>query len=883
MHTGEHLLHYRVLDKLGEGGMGEVWRARDTTLDRDVAIKVLPPMVATDPDRLARFDREAKVLASLNHPNIAAIHGLHENDGQRFLAMELVPGEDMAQRLARGPMPLDEALACAAKVADALEYAHERGIVHRDLKPANIKLTPDGGVKVLDFGLAKAMDASGSGAAEATPYNSPTMTSPAMTAMGIILGTAAYMAPEQARGRPVDKRADIWAFGVVLHEMLTGRALFAGETVSDVLAAVLTREVDWAKLPDATPTRVRRLLRRCLTRDLRERLHDIADARLELSDDDEDAPARVTPLPAGITSRLRLIVPWILTVAAIGVAGALWMGTRDTIPTQRVMASLLPPDGATFVVGSGFAVSPDGSALVFGARTATGVSTLWLRSLADGSMRPLAGTENGLSPFWAPDSRRIGFFADHKLKKVAIDSAVVEVLTEAPGERCGGTWNQQGVIVFASQSGLARVPASGGAAEMIGIKDDGDVERLFPSFLPDGSAFLYLSRSYSDSEPMGELRVGFLDNREHKVVLRSNSKGEFWPAGELLWWQDGNVRAQAFDVERFQVTGESRLVQAGVQFDPRNGFGMFSVARNGMLVHRTGGLASGDELARIDRAGRDLGPIAPPGNFYVPRLSPDGSMVAVDRSDEANAGDIWVYDIERGTGTRLTTAPQDETYPIWSLDGRRVAFQSMQASGQFAIHERSARGGNDETVVLAGPGQGGQPHDWLADGSLLLSLGASGETLKDLGIYSPKTRDTRPYLTTPSFKRSARASRDGRFVAYDSDETSRREVYIQTFPDPGERWRVSRDGGGNPIWRSDGREIYYIDQQSNIVAVPVAVTGNAITLGTPRKLFQVELKENGNTLYDTLDGQVFLVSRRVGAIDTTALTLSMNTLSRDRD
>jgi Tol biopolymer transport system component len=863
--------------------MGEVWRAEDTNLGREVALKVLPEEVASDPDRLSRFEREARLLASLNHPNIATLFGLEKLSGQHVLVMELVEGEGLDEKIARGPLAIDDATTISLQLADALEAAHEQGIVHRDLKPANIRIRPDGTVKVLDFGLAKAWQADDK---DDSLSQSPTMTRHA-TVEGVILGTASYMSPEQARGQSVDKRADIWAFGVVLWQMLTGRRLFDGDTVSDILASVLKEDPDLDALPADTPSPVRRLIRRCLQKDPKNRLHDIADARLELREDTGDDSGRheaIRPVRPGFA---RTTLPWL--AAAVAVATAVWAligssGSEDH--RRRVIAKIPPPAGTEFLVSGGLAVSPDGAEVVYGARDSSGNNVLWLQSLEDGTSRPIVGTDGGRHPFWSPDGRSIGFFADSKLKKLSLENGVVEALADA-SERSGGTWSPRGVIVAVRRDGIIRLPASGGAEEILSGVTEDNLEYLFPSFLPDGNHFLYLVRNYSSTAEKHELRVGSLDGGPAKVILATNSNGIYSPSGDLLWWQDGHLRAQGFDAERLELMGESRLFQPEVLFDPRIVLGVFSVASDGTLVYRSGGIVAGDQLALVDRDGSDLGAIGDPGNFYHPRLSPDGSMVAVDQSDTTNRGDIWIYDVERGSGTRLTSAPQDESLPIWSPDGRQMAFCSTREIKHIAVHIRSLSGSDDERVLYGSQSHAAMPWSWSAAGKIVIEYSEiDGQDIGDLGVFSMEDEEFSPNITGQFSERHGVISPNGDLIAYDSDETGRPEIYVQTFPDPVDRWRVSTDGGAGPLWRRDGRELYFLTDDSILHAVSVRDTGDGspIHLGSPEPLFTANFKAgNHRQPYDTIDGRTFLVNRLVGDSESSPLTLVVNAFAARED
>jgi eukaryotic-like serine/threonine-protein kinase len=875
---GSRIGSYEVSTLLGRGGMGEVWRATDSSLGRDVAIKVLPDEFTKDAERLARFEREARVLASLDHPNVAPIFGLETIDGERFLVMQLAEGEDLSERMSRGAIPPDEAIAIALQIADGLDAAHAKGIIHRDLKPANIKLDENGKVRILDFGLAKAMELE---EGDSDLSNSPTMVR-AATHAGVILGTAAYMSPEQARGKRVDKRADIWAFGVVLWEMLTGRRLFSGDTVSDTLAAVLKEEADLDALPAGTPASVRRVIRRCLEKHPKDRLHDIADARIELMDvEDSISSGPLIALPR--QSVAMKVLPWVVAALAVGFGAWAWLGTRGSADApRRIVAKIPPPPGASFLVSGGFAISPDGSLVVFSARNDAGTEQLWLQSLADGSVRPIAGTEKGKYPFWSPDSRALGFVDDASVKRVSLAGDVVETLAPRMG-RSSGAWSSKGVIVFVDRRGMYRVAAGGGDVQRIVAGDapavDASEEYVFPSFLPDGSRFVYLARDYADAEAKHELRVGSLDGGPHKMIIRGNANAVYAPTGELVWWQDGNLRAQPFDLERLELTGESRLVRAGVQFDPRVGLSMFSVARDGTVVLREGGVVAGDELVRVDRSGQNLGSIGPAGNFYHPRLSPDGTMVAVDQSDETNRGDIWLYDVARGTGTRLTSAPEDESLPLWSPDGRQIAFASVRDARLGAVHVRSLRGVDDERVLFEL--RDVSPLSWSVNGAILASRSDEAESGLDLSVYSIAEDTLRAGPATRFNETNGAFSPDGRFLAYDSDETGAHEVYVQRYPDPVDRWRVSAGGGRGPFWRSDGRELYYVRGGSELVAVAVrpSADGSSLAFGEPVLLFSIAMKESRIRQADTRDGRTFVVNRSVGDADATPLTLVVGGLA----
>jgi Tol biopolymer transport system component len=889
MKTGQQLLHYRLIEKIGEGGMGVVWKALDRSLDREVAIKVLPDALAQDAERLSRFEREAKLLASLDHPNIATVYGLHESpppgSGQastRFIAMEYIPGEDLAQRLARGPLSTDDALSTAQCIAEALEVAHDSGVVHRDLKPANIKLTSDGKVKVLDFGLAKAFEAgaaSGSGG-PASLSLSPTMTS-AGTVAGMILGTASYMSPEQAKGKSVDRRADIWAFGVVLAEMLTGTKMFDAETVSEVLAKVLMTEISLDTLPSTTPAPVRRLLGRCLERDPRRRLRDIGEARVLLEDVASGAldAVEATATPVATTTR-RGWLPWAVALIAVVAAFAVWKTTtsrRNDARKPRIATSILAPPDTVFDLGRGMALSPDGTRLVFPARDAEGVRQLWIRYLDRTEAHGLVGTEDGDAPFWSPDGRHVGFFAGKKVKKLEVATGVIETLDDTPHVQ-GGAWGRGGSIVTAgfSNDGLRLIPATGGPAVPLDTHAMSGVESpMWPAFLPDGQHFIYMVRIYSSDEQTGEIRLGSLDGSESRVLLRANSNAVYAEPGYLLWWDDGNLRAQRFDADRLALDGESVVLIPNVRLRQETGRMLVTVSQNGFLVYQEGGERKGDELVLVDREGNEIQKIGDSGSYYGPRLSPDGRQVVVDSSDEANKGDIWILDVARGSGTRVSFFSEDDTRPRWSPDGRRVVFTSVSDSEHFGLWVWDSRGGSAARKLVSDPDGSVRATDWVSNDLLLIDRDVGGQ--RDLYVYSVTDDELRPWATTPYDEMTATASPDGRFAAYVSEETGRSEIWVQTFPEPGRRWRVSVNGGKWPCWGANASEVFYVAPDNRLMAVPIEWRedeGQRVPdLGTPQPLFRVDSKLHSDRQYDTLDGQRFLINRidRTGAADPLTL------------
>ena len=633
---GTHLGPYEVVAPLGAGGMGEVYRARDTKLKRDVALKILPEAFRLDAERLARFKREAQMLASLNHPNIAAIYGFEESDGVQALVLELVEGPTLADRIAQGPIPLDEALPIAKQIAEAVEAAHEQGIIHRDLKPANVKVRGDGTVKILDFGLAKALEPAGMAlqSGPSTLTQSPTITTPAMTQMGVILGTAAYISPEQAKGRPADKRSDIWAFGCVLYETLTGRRAFDGTSTSEVMAKVIEREPDFGALPATTPLSIRRLLHRCFEKDPKDRLRDIGDARFELKETVAKERRDVAEIAPTKHSYLR---PGAIAVAiiVITIVGGMLVMSRVRPPSVEAglrQFVMLPPEGTAF--GGGvidrtppFAISPDGLRLAFVATDGSGHRLLWVRPLSSLNAAPLGGTEGATEPFWSPDGSLLAFFAGGKLKKVNVAGGAPVSLADAP-TGSGGTWSRDGVIVFApsTQSGLLRISEAGGTPTPVTrLSPSGDFGHVYPQFLPDGRHFLYLVRATPSRKG---IYVGLLGSPDSKRIVEAREKARYAPPGYLLFLRDGRLMAQAFDASRLELSGDAVPVAESVAFISTDGRASYDVSDSGALVYRANGLLAASQPVWVDRSGKTIENVGEPGDYQTASLSPDRSRMA---------------------------------------------------------------------------------------------------------------------------------------------------------------------------------------------------------------------------------------------------------------
>jgi Tol biopolymer transport system component len=880
LQPGTRLGPYEILSALGAGGMGEVYRARDTKLNRDVAIKVLPELFLLDADRLARFRREAQVLASLNHPNIAAIHGFEETGGLQALVLELVEGPTLADVIAqvasgsgRLGISLDDALPIARQVAEALEAAHDQGIVHRDLKPANVKVRPDGTVKVLDFGLAKALE-SDIGSTSATM--SPTLTSPMATRTGVILGTAAYMAPEQARGKPVDKRADLWAFGCVLYELLTGRRAFAGDEISDVLAEVLKSDPDWRALPLDTPPAIHRLLRRCLAKDRKARLSDAAVARLEI-DEALAAPAADTAPTGAVVppaSRTRERLAWIsVAVLALVAVAALARAFRP-VPTAAEMRFEITTPPTTSPVS--LAISPDGQKVAFVA-TVDGQTRLWLRSFDATSAHAFAGTESALHPFWSPDGRSIGFFADGKLKRINVDGSVLQAIAGAPNGT-GGTWNRDNVIVFAPNGAgtLFRVSATGGEPVAVTQAETGQpTSHSFPQFLPDDRHFLYRARA-------NRIYVGQLDGGEPRHLLDADSGAMYSATGHLLFVRQGTLFAQSFDPARLSLTGNPIPLAERIAVDPNGGQPALSTSAAGPILYRTGTGSIERQLIWFDRSGKDLSRIGDPDAAVPadPSLSPDGRSLAESRNVNGR-NDIWLVDLERAEFNRFTS--DGSIFPVWSPDGRRIAYNRNRAGSGLDLYRRPIAGAEGEELLLGTP-QLKTPMDWSSDEHFLLYRVTDPETNFDLwALPLQGGRKPIPIARTSFSEREGQFSPDGKWVAYQSDESGRSEIYVQSFPEPSNKWRISTNGGAQVRWRRDGKEVFYIGLDDRLMAVSIQLSAGAPpTIGMPAPLFASHI---GGAIQPTVrrhqyvvspDGQRFLMSTILDAATASPITVLLN-------
>jgi Tol biopolymer transport system component len=880
---GARVGSYEVIAPIGRGGMGEVYRARDSRLDRDVALKALPEGVSEDPERLLRFEREARLLAAINHPNIAAIYGLEEHLGARLLVMELVEGQTLSERLVAGALPVEEALAVAGGIASGLEAAHEAGIIHRDLKPSNVKIRPDGAVKVLDLGLARVAE---SHAAAVDSSLSPTITTPA-THAGVVLGTAAYMSPEQARGKPLDKRTDIFSFGCVLFECLTGLQAFSGETVSDTLSAILRAEPDWSALPPQTPSRVRELLRRCLQKDPKQRLHDIADARIEI--EEARAAARsgaVWPAePVAATPRGRF--GWLAGGALLGamLAAVATLLLRQGVPPKtapEVVRAVLPfaPAERVGVNRPAVAISPDGRTVVF-----QGIAkrpALYRRSLSGGQAELIRGTEGGSSPFFSPDGQWIGFFTRNELKKVPISGGNAVSLSPLPPINAGGSWGEDGKIILTRKvnGGLDVVSETGGDLRPLTELDRarGEHAHLFPQVLPDPGGILFTLRRGRDYADTAASSVAVLDpaTGSRKIVVEGASYARYG-AGRLVFVRGGSVFSAPFDVARRSLKGPDVALSENVMVHVALGFGTFDLSPGGTLVYLDGPpkLPPTTTVVSIDRTGKEKPLPLPQGEYTSPRFSPDGGRLALSRF-EGIRGTIVVYDRARNIVTTLTPGPDSHFIEIWSPDGRRLAF-SRFGDAMPTLSVRNADG-SGEVEPLTVPSLDAQfANSWSPDGKTVLytvaytaDRAAKRKMLStDLWLVSPgDPRSAHPWFESGFRETAGTFSPDGRWIAYVSDESGTKEVYLRPFPGPGAAVKVSNGFAIEPLWSRNGRELYYRtgDGASQFTAVAIRTTPD-LAISAPRLLFSSELdvggQEDRHREYDvTGDGQ-FVAQRYV--------------------
>jgi serine/threonine-protein kinase len=879
----ESLGPFRILEKLGEGGMGEVYRATDTVLKRQVALKVLPPDVASDPDRVARFQREAEVLASLNHPHIAQLYGLERSTGTLALVMELVEGPTLADRIASGPIPVDEALPIARQIADALEAAHEQGIVHRDLKPANIKVRDDGTVKVLDFGLAKAMDSNaGAGSNQPALTTSPTTTSPAlMTGVGTLLGTAAYMSPEQAKGRPADKRSDIWAFGCVLFEMLTGRRAFEADDVSETLASVLRSEPDWSAVPGVVSPAQRLLLRRCLEKDRRARIPDIAAVRFLM---DEQLPAANIPDAVVRPQTRARFAAAALILAALAALAAWYSKPTPAAEPPSPVAFAFSPAAGPITTPSPFrdvAISPDGRTIVYGAGASQGQSRLYVRNLGDLDARPLTDVATG-APFFSPDGRWVGFVSSpqRELRKVPIGGGPSTRLCTIPGIFEGATWLPDGRIAFGAGGGASAlyvVSAVGGTPERLTKPSapPNQVRYALPSRLPDGHHLLVSIGTGPGGGNASTTRtvVFDIDTKEEKTIIDDGTQAEYVEGGFIVYASERTLRARHFDLKTLTAQPESAVIAEALPMKAASGAVDFSVSPNGTLVYvrDTGSVGAQRALVWVDRySGRETPIAAPLRPYTYARLSPDGKRIALDIRDETT--DIWVWDVAREQLSPLTRTPALETSPVWTPDGRRIIFGSTRDGGAATLFALPTDGSESEFERLAGGDFNQVPSAMTPDGRLVFTQQGAGGSDSML-IRLDDGHRIEPLIRTDANEENAVISSDGKLVAYQSNESGSTEVWVRPFPDiKTARYSISTNGGTRPLWAPDSRELFYVDAEGFLTSVSIHETPQ-FQAGKPTRLFETRYFAGGQAMnartYDiSPDGKRLLMIKDGATVDT---------------
>jgi eukaryotic-like serine/threonine-protein kinase len=874
--AGDRLGVYQIVGKLGEGGMGEVYRARDTSLNRDVALKVLPATVANDAGRVARFTREAQTLASLNHPNIGAIYGIESN----ALVMELVPGDDLSEIIRRGPMPLAEALPIARQIADALEAAHEQSIIHRDLKPGNIKVKSDGMVKVLDFGLAKAVG--GDGGVGSDLINSPTLTVQA-TQMGMILGTAAYMAPEQARGRAVDRRADIWAFGAVLYEMLTGRRAFDGDDISITLASVLKDEPTWTDLPADLPPAITRLLRRCLEKDPRRRLSAIGDARLELDEREHTRVPAATPAVPRRPPLLSRLWPAAagVVIGAIAAVALLWPSASQTSSAVSRLSILPPPGEQVYPDSTGVAVSPDGAMVAFIVGSVTrSENELWVRSIGSMTARRLEGTESAALPFWSPDSKRIGFFTNSKLRIVSASGGRAETLADAPSGR-GAVWTRSNIILFAPDAGgpLFRISANGGTPERVTTLDPARKEygHRFPTLLPDGDHFLYASLPGKDGK--FDIFAGSLsDHRSRTLVVSLEAAPVFAEPGWLLYARQGVLTALPFDPAVLKITGDPVILgdEPSSILDPQTSWTAgwsVSVSASGAL-----GYYAAPSLNTVatwyDATGASTGTLSlPPAHYESITISPDGARGVLVRSTSPSESSLWLVDVARGGATALSSGRGRNDSPVWSPDGNRVVWASDR-DGTQNLYVKSVHEAAPEHLLFGSEPLFKNPAAWSSDGRWIVLTQLDQDTSQNVWLLDASgTKPPTVIVRGPVRDNAGPVSPDGRWILFSSEDSGRYEVYAQSFPTPGRKTQISENGATRAWWTRDGRAVVLLGSDLRTLSRVDLQPGEVLGVG---KTVQLARLPADNVFVDAMPDRQRFVAIAPERTGTGSVTIVQN-------
>jgi serine/threonine protein kinase len=880
--TGTRLGRYEIRSMIGEGGMGEVYLARDTQLGRDVAIKVLPSVYSDDKERLDRFEQEACAASALNHPNILSIFDVGTHDGSPYVVSELLEGQTLRQRINVTSLPKRKAIDYALQTANGLAAAHEKGIVHRDLKPENLFVTNDGRVKILDFGLAKLTDA---GNPEVSQSSIPTRR--VDTDPGRVMGTAGYMSPEQVKGRKVDHRSDIFSFGAILYEMLSGRRAFHGESAAETMSAILREDPpELTKSKQEVPPTLERLVHRCLEKNPEERFHSASDLAFALDalSGSNASTGQTIAMPSSLRpAKFNKPLPWIIAgILALGLLVTLpfALSSFRSAPTRSgvIRSTILSPENMTFASFVSFAVSPDGQRLVFAAPGPGGQSILWVRSFDALTAQPLGGTEGAGAPFWSPDSRFIGFFAQSKLRKIDASGGPPQTICDVSGAR-GGSWNRDGVIIFGVQSGpLYRVSALGGPPTVLTKLDEsmGQSSHRWPFFLPDGHHFLYSSWVPAGQNENDAVYLGSFESNEPTQLVRGFTSA-IYASGYLLFAQQGILMAQRFDEKSLQLVGDAFPIAEHVDFFPATGRGIYSASENGVLVFQSGSEGT-NQLIWFDRSGKQIGTVGEAGFYREAKLSPGEDKLAVCRLNAQSGNlDVWLYELARNVPTRFTFASGAGIAPLWSPDGTQIVFASNR-KGQFDLYQKAASGADTEQLLLES-NEGKNPTSWSADGRFIAFTNEDRQANTKLDLWIlPLFGDRKPFpfLQTPFNESGAQFSPDGHWIAYVSDESGSAQVYLAPFPGPGGKREVSRNGGTDPRWRGDGKEIFFLAADKKLMAADVNQNGDNLEIGNAQPLFQARPTTAPGTHYDvTRDGKRYLVQTS-GEGGNPPLTLVVN-------
>jgi serine/threonine protein kinase/Tol biopolymer transport system component len=873
---GTHLGPYEITGPLGSGGMGEVYRARDTRLERTVAIKILPAQFSADPVRKQRFEREAKTISSLNHPNICTLHDIGSQDGVDYVVMECVEGETLARRLEKGPLPVEQVLKYGAQITDALDKAHRSGVVHRDLKPGNIMLTPTG-AKLLDFGLAKPAVPLVSGATLTAAVPSTPVTQE-----GTIVGTFQYMSPEQVEGKELDGRSDIFSLGAVLYEMVTGKLAFEGKSQLSVASAILEKEPEpLSAAKPMTPPALEHAVKKCLAKLPDERWQSASDLASELKWIGEGGSPAVGTSARGKSGKTKERIAWLIACVAVLAltAGFIWWQS-STPPTQLMQFYASMPFSAREL-----ALSPNGHTVAVIAYEESGreiVGTrngIWIYELGSQGGRNLDDTEGASYPFWSPDGRSLAFFADGKLKKLELSGSRAQIVCDAPSGR-GGTWNKDGVIIFTPDArsgiGLSRVTASGGTVTPVSKLDKsrGELSHRWPMFLPDGTHYLYMATNFAGQKGVDAIFVGSLDSNEKRFVVEASANAAYAAPGYLLFYRDKALLAQPFDLKRFALTGEPTTILNDIQYQPQVKRAVFGASENGLLVAQSGNGVALSQLIWFDRKGKELGALGKPDVYGNVLIAPNGKSVAVSMTDIASQNtDIWIYDLQVDRAKRLTFDPSADSVPIWSPDAARLVFASNRLSFND-LYMKNSDGAQEEKNVLHDDIDK-FPNDWSRDGNYILYTRHT-----DLWFENLPKLEKSLFLKAPSVLRNGQFSPDGKWVAYASNETGKWEIYVTSFPEPQGKWQVSVGGGEQPRWRGDGKELFYLSSDSKMMAVPVTAGAN-FEARTPVALFQAAPRQ-AIPIYDLFvydvsrDGQRFLINTQVKQAESAPMSIVLN-------